>query len=164
MSFDVFGTLISVRESSYGAFESIVREAGGSGRVDVKEFWEHWEERNIAHYWEPYRRYREICELSLAETFEHFGLHGDAGLVSHYFDAFPAFRLYDDVLPTLEALAKGHRLALVSNIDDDLLALTPLERDFDLVCTAERARLQARRRAVQVPDRAGPRRARCGSR
>src|SRR5262249_41533070 len=27
-----------------------------------------------------------------------------------------------------------------SNIDDDLLAATPLKRRFDLVCTAERAR------------------------
>jgi FMN phosphatase YigB (HAD superfamily) len=31
-------------------------------------------------------------------------------------------------------------LPVVSNIDDDLLALTPLQRDFDLVCTAQRAR------------------------
>ncbi len=29
---------------------------------------------------------------------------------------------------------------MVSNIDDDLLALTPLKREFDLVCTAQRAR------------------------
>jgi 2-haloacid dehalogenase len=28
---------------------------------------------------------------------------------------------------------------VVSNIDDDLLALTPLKRNFDLVCTAQRA-------------------------
>jgi 2-haloacid dehalogenase len=32
------------------------------------------------------------------------------------------------------------RLALVSNIDDDLLSVTALGRQFDLVCTAERAR------------------------
>ena len=38
------------------------------------------------------------------------------------------------------ALARGHQLALVSNIDDDLLGATPLGREFDLVCTAERAR------------------------
>lgn len=36
--------------------------------------------------------------------------------------------------------ARGHKLALVSNIDDDLLDATSLGRDFDLVCTAERAR------------------------
>src|SRR5262249_16838370 len=40
----------------------------------------------------------------------------------------------------LEALSRRYRLAVVSNIDDDLLALTPLQREFDLVCTAQRAR------------------------
>ena len=62
MSFDVFGTLISVRDSSYGAFERILADAGAR-HVDVKAFWEHWEHRNVAHYWEPYRSYREICAL-----------------------------------------------------------------------------------------------------
>jgi 2-haloacid dehalogenase len=139
LSFDVFGTLIDVRDGSYGAFASILRDAGGSG-VDAKAFWEHWEARNIAHYGEPYRRYRDICELSLAETFAHFGLNGDARLIVRYFEAFPRFALYPDVAPTLDRLARLCRLAVVSNIDDDLLAATPLARAFDLVCTAERAR------------------------
>jgi len=139
LSFDVFGTLISVREGSYAAFRSILDAAGGQG-VDVKLFWEHWEERNIAHYLGPYRPYKEICRLSLEESFAHFGLRGDGTLIGRYFDAFPQFELYPDVRPALEALARGHRLALVSNIDDDLLRATPLPREFDLVCTAERAR------------------------
>jgi 2-haloalkanoic acid dehalogenase type II len=139
MSFDVFGTLVSIRDGSYGAFESILRDAGGRG-IDVKAFWEHWEARNIAHYREPYRRYRDICEISLGETFAHFRLHGDPGLIGRYFETFPRLALYPDVGPTLDRLARTCRLAVVSNIDDDLLAATPLRRAFDLVCTAERAR------------------------
>jgi 2-haloacid dehalogenase len=139
MSFDVFGTLISVRDSSYGAFERILADAGAH-HLDVKAFWEHWEHRNIAHYWDPYRSYREICELSLAETFAHFEVAGDSRLIDCYFEAFPRFFLYDDVVRTLDQLSRRHRLAVVSNIDDDLLALTPLKRNFDLVCTAQRAR------------------------
>jgi 2-haloacid dehalogenase len=139
MSFDVFGTLISVRDSSYGAFERILADAGAH-HLDVKSFWEHWEHRNIAHYWEPYRSYREICELSLAESFAHFEVAGDSRLIERYFDAFPSFFLYEDVLRTLDRLSARHKLAVVSNIDDDLLALTPLKRNFDLVCTAQRAR------------------------
>jgi 2-haloacid dehalogenase len=66
MSFDVFGTLISVRDSSYGAFERILSSAGAD-RVDVKAFWEHWEHQNIQHYWDrPYQSYRDICQRSLA--------------------------------------------------------------------------------------------------
>lgn len=140
ISFDVFGTLISVRESSYGAFERILGAVGPPHRVDVRAFWEYWEHRNIAHYWEPYRSYRDICKLSLEETFAHFGLPGEGSLINRYFDAFPRFFLYDDVVRTLDRLSRRYKLAIVSNIDDDLLALTPLSREFDLVCTAERAR------------------------
>jgi 2-haloacid dehalogenase len=139
MSFDVFGTLVDVREGSYGAFRSILAEAGAK-HIDVKAFWEHWEHRNIAHYWEPYRRYRDICELSLVETLEHFRVRADTRLIERYFNTFSGFQLYPDVTETLERLGRRRRLALVSNIDDDLLALTPLPRTFDLICTAERAR------------------------
>ena len=140
LSFDVFGTLISVRDSSYGAFEQILSEADAA-HVDVKAFWEHWEERNIAHYWEPWRPYKEICRTSLAETFSHFSISGgNPAAIQHYFDAFDRFELYPDVTAALDRLAQHARLAIVSNIDDDLLARTPLRRRFDLVCTAERAR------------------------
>ena len=139
MSFDVFGTLISVRDSSYAAFARMLKEAGAA-HVDIRAFWEYWEHRNIAHYWEPYRSYREICELSLAEAFAHFQVSGTNRAIDLYFDAFPTFFLYDDVLPTLERISKRCKLALVSNIDDDLLGATPLKRNFDLICTGERAR------------------------
>jgi 2-haloacid dehalogenase len=139
MSFDVFGTLISVRDSSYSAFERILSSAG-AGRIDVKAFWEHWEHQNIKHYWDrPYQTYRDICERSLAETFRHFNVASDSRLIGYYFDAFPGFFLYDDVVRTLDTLARRYKLAVVSNIDDDLLARTPLRRNFDLVCTAQRA-------------------------
>ena len=139
LSFDVFGTLINVRDSSYGAFERILVDAGAP-HLDARAFWEHWEHRNIAHYWEPYRPYREICELSLAETFAYFKVAGDSRLIDLYFEAFPRFFHYDDVVRTLDQLSRRHSLAVVSNIDDDLLALTPLKQSFDLVCTAERAK------------------------
>ena len=139
MSFDVFGALVDEYSVSYGAFASILRDAGGAG-VDVSAFREHWEMRKIGHYREPYRRFHDICEISLGETFAHFGLHGDPGLIGRYFDIYPRLALYPDVLPTFDRLARTYRLALVSNIDDDLLAATPIGRTFDLVCTAERAR------------------------
>ena len=139
LSFDVFGTLISVRQSSYAAFERILRDAGGA-HVDVKAFWKAWEERNIEAYWAPYRPYKQICRDSLAATFEAFGLEGNAETIAYYFEAFPKFELYPDVVATLDQLSRRFKLAIVSNIDDDLLAATPLKRTFDLVCTAERAK------------------------
>lgn len=139
VSFDVFGTLVDVRAGSYGAFAAILERSGARG-VDVKAFWEHWEEANIAAYWRPWRHYKAICRDSLAAAFRHYGVKGDADLIGLYFDAFERMPLYPDVAATLAALAGRYRLAVVSNIDDDLLARTPLGHAFDLVCTAERAR------------------------
>ena len=50
LSFDVFGTLINVREGSYGVFRSILMDVPGGSGVDVRAFFEYWEERNIADY------------------------------------------------------------------------------------------------------------------
>ena len=130
---------MDVRGGSREAFAAILREAGAPS-VDPLELWEYWEAANIRRYCQPYRTYREICRMSLDETLRHFGVHGDPDLIRHYFDAFPAFRRFPDVDEVLDRLTGRFRLAVVSNIDDDLLAVTDLGRRFDLVCTAERAR------------------------
>jgi len=139
MSFDVFGTLLDVRAGSYAAFQSIL-DACGASHLDVKEFWEDWEHRNIAQYWQPYRGYRAICRDSLAQSFARYGIAGDPDLIERYFAAFGDFPLYGDVERCLAGFKTRARLAVVSNIDDDLLAATRLPAMFDLVCTAERAK------------------------
>lgn len=138
LSFDVYGTLMDSRGGSRDAFVAILKAAGGT-HLDPMEFQDHWELANIRRYGQPYRSYKTICRDSLAETFAHFGLRGDPASIQWYFDAYPSFRRFPDVDDVLARLAERHRLALVSNIDDDLLAVTPLGRGFDLVCTAERA-------------------------
>jgi 2-haloacid dehalogenase len=140
LSFDVYGTLMDTPPTNIEAFRVILEEAGASN-IDPQAFYQFWEGRNIVHYREPYRSYKKIGRLSLEEAFEHFGLVGGNGdLIDRYFSMFSEMQLYPDVLPTLEKLAGTHRLGLVSNIDDDLLRATRLHRDFDVVCTAERAR------------------------
>jgi 2-haloacid dehalogenase len=139
ISFDVYGTLVDVRGGSRDAFAAILR-AAGAPQIDALEFWEHWEAANIRRYRAPYTPYRDICRESLAETFQHFGVRGEPELIHHYFDAFPRFRRFPEVDETLARLSERARLAIVSNIDDDLLAVTDLGRRFDVVCTAERAR------------------------
>jgi 2-haloacid dehalogenase len=139
LSFDVYGTLVNTPPANAKAFGTIVQETGAS-HVDPMAVYQFWEARNIIHYREPYRSYKEICRSSLEEAFREFGISASADLIERYFAIFGEMELYPDVLPTLEKLSRRHRLALVSNIDDDLLSATRLQREFDLVCTAERAR------------------------
>jgi hypothetical protein len=73
-SFDVFGTLISVRDGSYAAFERILRDAGAH-HVDIRAFWEAWEERNIEAYWHPYLDLAYESQLSgVASPRNHLNL------------------------------------------------------------------------------------------
>lgn len=138
--FDVYGTLVTTPPANAKAFQAILRHAGATD-IDPLSFYNFWESRNIAHYVEPYRSYKAICRTSLADAFAHFNVGGaDASLIEHFFAACKDMQLYPDVLPTLEALRKSYRIALVSNIDDDLLQSTSIPFEFDLVCTAERAK------------------------
>jgi 2-haloacid dehalogenase len=140
LSFDVYGTLVNTPPATLGVFRAILSESQRPD-LDPNAFYSFWEQRNIVHYREPYRSYKDICRLSLSETYEKFGVAAGREEAIHlYFECFSSMELYPDVLPTLDVLARNHRLALVSNIDDDLLGTTPLGREFDLVCTAERAR------------------------
>ena len=140
LSFDVYGTLIDTPPSNLQAFRSILLEASVTN-LDPIQFHSFWEQRNITHYMGAYQSYKEICQLSLSETFRHFSISsGREELITRYFECFPSMQLYPDVRRILDTLASKYRLALVSNIDDDLLNVTPLGRQFDLVCTAERAR------------------------
>jgi 2-haloalkanoic acid dehalogenase type II len=140
LSFDVYGTLVNTPPANVHAFQSILADTGRTD-LDAKAFYSFWEQRNIAHYYEPYRSYKEICRLSLCEAYEKFGVAtGREEMIQRYFECFSSMELYPDVLPTLDVLAPHYKLALVSNIDDDLLSATGLGREFDLVCTAERAR------------------------
>src|SRR5438067_9730212 len=133
LSFDVYGTLVNTPPTNAEAFRIILEEAGAPN-IDALAFYQFWESRNIVHYRELYRSYREIGELSLEEAFENFGIAGGrADLIERYFELFPEMQLYPDVLPTLEKLAGKYRLAVVSNIDDDLLRATRLHREFDLI-------------------------------
>ena len=140
LSFDVYGTLVNTPPTTLDAFRAILLDAGRSD-LDPWAFYSFWEQRNIAHYDEPYRSYKDIARLSLLEAYEKFGVAtGREQAIQRYFDGFSSMELYPDVLPVLDVLARRYKLAVVSNIDDDLLDATPLGRRFDLVCTAERAR------------------------
>jgi 2-haloacid dehalogenase len=140
LSFDVYGTLVNTPLINGNVFRTIL-DAARAPHVDAQAFYLFWEQRNISHYVKAYAPYKDICRFSLRETFAHFGIHGgDGDLIGHYFSAFQNMELYQDVQPTLKALKGKYRIAAVSNIDDDLFHATPLAIDFDLVCTAERAR------------------------
>src|SRR6516225_9150776 len=66
LSFDVYGTLINTPPTNVKAFRLILEQAGASN-IDALAFYQFWESRNIVHYREPYRSYREIGRIVWAD-------------------------------------------------------------------------------------------------
>ncbi len=63
LSFDVYGTLVNTPPTNAKVFRSILKDTNATN-VDPLVFYEFWEQRNISHYYEPFRLYKEICRLS----------------------------------------------------------------------------------------------------
>src|SRR5262249_57668871 len=73
LSFDVYGTLINTPPINAKAFRIILEQANASN-INALAFYQFRESRNIGHYREPYRSYRDISQLSLQEAFQNFPL------------------------------------------------------------------------------------------
>jgi 2-haloalkanoic acid dehalogenase type II len=129
ITFDCYGTLIDWESGIADAF----REAG----VDLPR-----EELLLTYATvepmverERYRPYREV----LAETASRIAKRDGAFLA----ESLPRWKPFPDTNAALERLRDaGHRLGILSNVDDDLLAATRrhFTVHFDLVITAQQVR------------------------
>jgi len=137
LTFDCYGTLIDWENGILDALRPILEQHG----VDVEEgellrLYARHEARQEAG---SFRIYRKVLRGVMA------GLADDLGFIPSPTDleALPAsvgsWRPFADTAEALERLARRYRLAIVSNVDDDLFAETArhLPVDFDPVVTAQ---------------------------
>jgi len=89
----------------------------------------------------PYRTYREVLESVVLAFGERLGFHPSPSEMLSLPDSGPSWPPFSDTVAALQALKKRYRLAVISNIDDDLFAQTRklLGVEFDAVVTAEQA-------------------------
>jgi 2-haloacid dehalogenase len=90
----------------------------------------------------PYRPYREILAGVVEGFGQRFGFPVGAEARDVLVSSLPSWKPFPDTVDALQALRRRYRLAVISNIDDDLFASTAqqLGVKFDLVVTAEQAR------------------------
>ncbi|HEX6835831.1 MAG TPA: haloacid dehalogenase type II [Polyangia bacterium] len=140
VTFDCYGTLIDW-EAGVRDYVAPILARSSQREVTPEKWVERWERIQFQMLM-PYRPYREILQRSYDATMQYFGIEAfvdaGAGLARSIADWQP----FSDTRRALRRLAKRHRLAIVSNIDGDLLAdsVGQLQAPFSCLVTAEDAR------------------------
>jgi 2-haloacid dehalogenase len=139
LTFDCYGTLIDW-EAGIREYVAPRLERAAHGRVSLDEWMAHWEPIQFALL-TPYRPYREILAESFERTMRAFELEvfadGGGGLAR----SLAEWKPFPDTVAALRRLARRRKLAIVSNVDRDLLAQTlgHLVAPFAALITAEEA-------------------------
>ncbi len=138
ITFDCYGTLIDWRSGIRDAFAAAASEHGievdGGALLDAYNRFE----PEVEH--ERYRTYRDVLTETATRAAASVGWSLDYDRAGFLADSLPSWRPFEDTNAALEQLvAAGHVLAILSNVDDDLIAATrqQLTVDFTFVITAQ---------------------------
>lgn len=140
VSFDVYSALIDSRSGAGRTFTA-VSSARGWPR-DGEKLYVGWDARNKALHAQAdgTESFRTLATRAMAGLLEELEVHDDAAQVT---DAVLAdvgsWPTWPDVPEALAAVAAEHPIALLSNIDDDVLALTRFGFDVPRWITSQRA-------------------------
>ena len=141
ITFDCYGTLIDTREGYVPLFAKLIEEKGASARIDTLEVVNAWGEEEFRLINGPYQKYRDILKRSVETTLRKFGLPVAAGDGERLAEAWGTFQPYADVKPVLSRLQTRCKLALITNVDNDIAAqsVASIGIHFDGVYTAQNA-------------------------
>lgn len=89
----------------------------------------------------PYQTYREVLESVVRQFGERCGFHPSAAELHSLHESVPDWPPFPDTVAALQKLQQRYRVAIISNIDDDLFAETRkhIGVDFVAVITAQQA-------------------------
>ena len=140
LTFDCYGTLIDW-EAGVREYVAPILARSSHGDVTPDKWVERWE-RIQFQMLKPYRPYREILSRSYDATMQHFGLEAFVDAGAGMARSIADWKPFADSRRALKRLAKRYRLAIVSNIDNDLLSdsVGQLQAPFSCLVTAEDAR------------------------
>jgi 2-haloacid dehalogenase len=141
MSFDCYGTLIDSESGIVAALQPFLARNGVAlPDEDILEAYARLESEAQRGLFAPYRHVLGRVMRGLARDHGFRLSSDDWGLLA---EALPSWTPFEDTLDALRRLARRYRLAVISNVDDDLFEATRRHLagvDFDWIVTAEQAR------------------------
>jgi 2-haloalkanoic acid dehalogenase type II len=138
LTFDCYGTLIDWERGIAEAFAAAARADGVT--LELAAILRAYHAIEPAVQAERYRRYRDVLALTARAVAERLDWALASGREAFLPESLPTWPPFPDTNDALRRLrAAGHRLAILSNVDDDLLAGTRrhLTVEFDFVVTAQ---------------------------
>lgn len=138
-TFDCYGTLIDWESGILAALHRIL--SAHAKKVDdakLLKLYGDFEQRSEHGLFHPYR---EVLGSVVRQFGIELGFSPIADEVRSLPDSLPSWKPWPDTVAALRQLKTRFRLAILSNVDDDLFAGTrpQLEVDFDEVITAQQA-------------------------
>jgi 2-haloacid dehalogenase len=137
LSFDCYGTLIDWETGILGYLRPLLH--GRGVQVTDNEILNLYSEFEPRQQLQPYRRYREILAAVAGEFGTHFQCAFTPAETEGLAESIRVWQPFHDTVYGLRRLKARYKLAVLSNIDDDLFALTApkLGVELDLVVTAQ---------------------------
>lgn len=138
-TFDCYGTLIDWDAGVRASLQSILGPRLGG--IDLEQFARRWEALQFGLIQGPYQRYRTILAESLRATLKEFGIPEAPDDAQRFVASMPTWQPFPDTRSCLEATHRHTKLAIISNVDDDILAQSVrlMGVTFDALITAEQA-------------------------
>lgn len=140
LSFDCYGTLIDWESGILEALQPILKGHGLALRDEqVLELYAEIEAQ--AEQREPRPRYREVLREVVRQLGARLDFVPTLAELDSLVESLPNWRPFPDTVEALRALKRRFKLAIISNVDDDLFASSArrLGVGFNWVITAEQA-------------------------
>ena len=139
LTFDCYGTLIDWETGILGALRPLL--AKHAKQLPDEQLLTLYGELEAQIEAGPYRRYREVLRRVVRGMGERLGFTPSEADMDSLPESLGAWPPFPDTVAALRRLKARHRLAIISNTDDDLFAQTAklLEVPFDAVITAQQA-------------------------
>jgi 2-haloacid dehalogenase len=140
LTFDCYGTLINWEDGILHCLHRILA-AHGKDTDDVTILQLYGDFEALAEQGE-YRSYREVLQSVVRQFGEQLGFAPTEQEALSLPESLPLWKPWPDTVSALVELKNRFRLAILSNVDDGLFAMTQpqLGVEFDQVITAQQAR------------------------
>ena len=141
LTFDCYGTLIDWESSILSTLRPILsRYRRDIDDTQIIELFNEFERKIQSG--NEYVNYKEVLKRVIQQFGNKFEFNPSSSELNCLIDSLWNWRAFPDTIPSIKKLKEKYKIGIISNIDDDLFALTEkqLQVKFDWIITAEQVK------------------------